>query len=177
MKKLLSKIFYPCDYNYIHVVVFSPSCCSMKQLEHCLEAAYRVLLAVEQRLTGTSVNELKSIRSSVALLLYLIAKLDTVQSSQDSSDAKQSSEMKEHNLHVIHGMLNTWLQRRVGPKFGGMYGVMNTGSAEVELKVQCSTHMHTHARTHARTHTHTHIHTHTFMHCTLPHMQCTIHAN
>ena len=143
----------------------------MEQLDHCLEAAHLVVAAVEPRLSGVSMNVQKSFRSSAALMLYLIAKLDSFQSSQDSSVAKQAGEMKARGLHVIHRVLIGWLHRStLGVKFGDIYGQSLISSKhELELKVHthmrththaCThAHTHTHARTHARTHTHTHTHT------------------
>ena len=110
----------------------------MKLLKHCLWAAHNVIVAVEQRLSGTSMNEVKSIRSSVGLILHLIAKLDTVKSSQDSSDAKQASEMKQDGLHKVREMLNEWLRQKslMGSTFGGIHGEkLNTGNPKLELKV------------------------------------------
>ena len=117
---------------------------SMEQLDHCLEAAHLLVAAVEPRLTGVSMNVRKSFRSSTALMLYLIAKLDSFQSSQDSSIAKQAGEMKARGLHVIHKALMGWLQQSMlRDRFGDIYGqtLFNT-KHELELKV----HTHTHTR-------------------------------
>ena len=114
----------------------------MEELDHCLEAAHFVLETVEQRLTGISINEQRSLKSSVALLLCLTARLDTVQSSPSSTDIKQ---MREKALEGIHKLLNDWIRREgvIGPHFGNIYGQKLTYSCkhEQELKV-IHTYMH-----------------------------------
>ena len=83
---------------------------SINQLEHCIEAAHLVALAVEEKLAGSSKKDQKLIRSSVDLMLYLLGKLDNFHSSQDSSIAKQAGEMKACGLQKIHQGLSQWLQ-------------------------------------------------------------------
>ena len=108
----------------------------MEELDHCLEAAHFVLKAVGERLTGISKNEQRSLKSSIALMLYLTARLDSVQSSLSSTDIKQ---MKEMALESIHKLLNEWIHRGgvIGPYFGNISGQSLTYSCrhEQELKV------------------------------------------
>ena len=108
----------------------------MEELDHCLEAAHFVLKAVGERLTGISINEQRSLKSSIALMLCLTARLDTVQSSPSSTDIKQ---MKEKALESIRDLLNDWIRRAgvIGPRFGHIYGQNLTYSCkhEQELKV------------------------------------------
>ena len=154
----------------VHMLYVSPH--SMDQLDHCLEAAHLVVAAIEPQLTVVgSKNVQKSFRSSAALMLYLIAKLDSFQTSQDSSVAKQASEMKARGLHVIHKVLMGWLQQSMlRDRFGGIYGqTLISSKHEMELKVHNSlahtcTHMHKHMHTHAQTHAHTQACTHTRKH-------------
>lgn len=104
----------------------------MEELDQCLETAYLLYDAVEHQLRGTHMNDQKSIRSSIALMLYLIAKLDTVQSSQNSDNVQ---EMKDKAFGAIHKLLNDWISV-IGQKFGGIYGKMLiSGNPELELKV------------------------------------------
>ena len=84
---------------------------SINQLEHCIEAAHLVALAVEKKLAGNSKNDQKLIRSSVTLILYLLGKLDNFRTSQDSSITKLAGEMKICGLQKIHQYLSQWLQR------------------------------------------------------------------
>ena len=86
------------------------SALSINQLEHCIEAAHLVALAVEEKLTGNSKNHQKLIKSSVALMLYLLGKLDNFHFSQDSSITKLVGEMKLCGLQKIHQCLSQWLQ-------------------------------------------------------------------
>ena len=75
-----------CQYMMYIITQLYVSPHSMEQLDHCLEAAHLVVAAVEPWLTGVVFKTVqKSFRSSAALLLYLIAKLDNFQFSQDSS--------------------------------------------------------------------------------------------
>ena len=108
----------------------------MEELDHCLEAAHFVLKAVEQRLTGISMNEQRSLKSSVALMLCLTARLDNVQSLLSSTDIKQ---MREKALESIHVLLNDWICQAgvIGPQFGNIYGQNLPYSCkhEQELKV------------------------------------------
>ena len=167
-----------CQYDVITQLYVSPH--SMEQLDHCLEAAHLVVAAVEPWLSGVVFKTVqKSFRSSAALMLYLIAKLDSFQFSQDSSVSKQAGEMKARGLHIIHKVLMGWLQQSMlRDRFGGIYGQsLNNSKHELELKVDTRTHACTHASTcmcththththstHTRTHTHTHTHTYTHTH-------------
>ena len=77
---------YVCQYTMYVITQLYVSPHSMEQLDHCLEAAHLVVAAVEPWLTGVVFKTVqKSFRSSAALLLYLIANLDSFQFSQDSS--------------------------------------------------------------------------------------------
>ena len=100
----------------------------MEELEHCLEAAHLVIDAVTQKVSGISEREQKSIKSSIALMLYFIAEL--VKFSQNASeDFNQGGEMKDHALKKIHLLLSNWMRRGMGSRFGVRY------PPELELKV------------------------------------------
>ena len=104
----------------------------MEELDHCLEAAHVVINVVQNRLKNTDDNNKKSLKSSVALMLYLMAKLDTVQSSQNTiEDLKQTrAGMKNSALEAISRLLKNWMQHGgMGTRFGLLY------SPEVEIEV------------------------------------------
>ena len=102
----------------------------MEEIEHCLEAAHLVIDAVAQKVSRNSVGEQKLIKSSIALMLYLIAKLDTVKFSQNASeDFNQGGEMKDRALKRIHLLLSNWMRSGIGSRFG------MRDSPELELKV------------------------------------------
>ena len=111
----------------------------MEELEHCLEAAHLILNVVHDKVREIDDNYKKSIKSSVGLMLYLIAKLDNVQSFQNATEdlAQTKSEMKNHALETISEVLKNWiLLGKLGPGFG--YGVY---SPKPELEVNDS-HIH-----------------------------------
>ena len=95
-----------------------------------------MLQAVSQRLTGSSMNDKNAARMSVALMLYLMAKLCSAQS-EDSQVAEQVVQIKEH----IKWFLNRWIVRGDvigGSTFGGFtyYGDgSKLGRSRAEIKV------------------------------------------
>ena len=106
----------------------------MEELDHCLEAAHLVIDTVRVRLREINENHKKSIKSSIALMLYLIAKLDSVRSSQNvTEDLKETRVgMKNSALEKICILLKDWIQRgRIGAGFGLGY----FSSPEPELEV------------------------------------------
>lgn len=127
------------QYMYICVPVQCAlsSALSINQLEHCIEAAHLVALAVEEKLTGNSKNHQKLIKSSVALMLYLLGKLDNFHFSQDSSITKLVGEMKLCGLQKIHQCLSQWLQHG-RHTVDDSYSVILSYSRQ-ELKVQTHT--------------------------------------
>ena len=109
----------------------------MNQLEHCIDAAHLVGLAVEKKLTGLfGINEQKMMRSSVALMLYLLGKIENFLISQDRSIAMQAGQMKTCGLHKICQGLSKWLQHG-RHKLVDNYSVI-LACSKVELKVHTS---------------------------------------
>ena len=109
VKHVALYVEYMCICIFVHCAM--SSALSINQLEHCIEAAHLVALAVEEKVAGTSKNEQKLIKSSVALMLFLLGKLDNFHSSQDSSITKLAGDMKICGLQKIHQCLSQWLQR------------------------------------------------------------------
>ena len=65
-----------------------------------------MLQAVSQRLTRSSMNDKNAAKMSVALMLYLMAKLCSAQS-EGSQVAEQVAQIKEH----LRLFLNGWIMR------------------------------------------------------------------
>ena len=94
-----------------------------------------MLQAVSQRLTGSSMNDKNAARMSVALMLYLMAKLYSAQS-EDSQVAEQVAQIKEQ----LKQFLNHWIVRGNvigGSIFGGFTygGGSELGRSGAEIKV------------------------------------------
>ena len=105
---------------------------SMEELDHCMEAAHLVVNAVQSRLDDIDDNHKKSIRSSIALMLYLMEKLDSVQSSHYTAEQIEQTRvgMKKKALETISKLLKNWMQYgRMGTSFGCLF------SPDVEIKV------------------------------------------
>ena len=93
----------------------------IEELDHCLEAAHLVIDTVRVKLREIDENHKKSIKSSIALMLYLIAKLDSVHSSQHvAEDLKEIRVgMKNSALKKISTLLKNWIRcGRMGDGFG-----------------------------------------------------------
>ena len=93
-----------------------------------------MLQAVSQRLTGSSMNDKNAARMSVALMLYLMAKLCS--QSEGSQVAEQVAQIKEH----LKWFLNRWIMRGNvigGSTFGGFTygGGSKLGRSGAEIKV------------------------------------------
>ena len=94
-----------------------------------------MLQAVSQRLTKSSMNDKNAARMSVALMLYLMAKLYSDQS-EGSQVAEQVAQIKEH----LKWFLNRWIMRGNvigGSTFGGFTygGGSKLGGSGAEIKV------------------------------------------
>lgn len=149
---------------YVYMCVCIPVHCgmsslSMEQLEHCIEAACLVRLAVKKKVTGDSKNERKLMRSSIALTLYLLGKLNNFQSSQKTSIANQAGEMRTHGLKQINRFLSWWLQ--CGRHTHDDNDSVILACTKEELKVTC-----TYISIHKCMHMHAHF-AHTNSHCTI----------
>lgn len=114
---------------------------SLLQLEHCFEGAHLVFAAVEQRLTGSSQNEMKAVKSSIALMLYLLAKLHLSQGSQGLQTADQVAQMRVCARKSIQDLLENWIMRGgvIGSsKFGGSSVWQMKFEQEVKVSAQCA---------------------------------------
>ena len=87
----------------------------MEELDHCLEAAHFLIIAVQQRLREIDDIHKKSIKSLIALMLYLMTKLDTVQSSQNTTEDLKHTRagMKSNALEKISCLLKKSMQREL----------------------------------------------------------------
>ena len=113
----------------------------MEELDHCLEAAHFLIIAVQQRLREIDDIHKKSIKSLIALMLYLMTKLDTVQSSQNTTEDLKHTRagMKSNALEKISCLLKKSMQRgRMGVGFG--FGVYCSTEPELEVILQYFTH-------------------------------------
>ena len=91
-----------------------------------------MLQAVSPKLTGSSMNDKNAARVSVALMLYLMAKLCSAQS-EDSQLAEQIAQIKEH----LKWFLNCWIVRGDvigGSTFGGG-SILHRSGAEIKVSI------------------------------------------
>ena len=128
-----SRFSCPIDvvYGWHDVVLYPIYACSPQQMEHCLEGAQLVFDAANKKLSGDNIVILqKAARSLVGLMLYLMDKVSSVQSSEVNQEAAHK---KKGSKQAIKMLLSQLLQRDGvigGPFFGG-----NGRRTDKEIKV------------------------------------------
>ena len=103
-------------------------------MSYCLEGAMLIREAVNKTLKGYhSTNDKKAPRSLAALMLYLLDKLCSVESSEGNSVAIQVAQMKEAVKNGIQALLKQWV---VKPGVVGSNVFGGTRRSEAEIKVK-----------------------------------------
>ena len=89
-------------------------------LDHCLEGASLLLKTLSKKEIKSSNLHLKVIRSSIALILSLMSRVDSMSKGSQEVDQVVTS-LKIAAVAMIHDFLNTWIKRVIGSVLGGIY--------------------------------------------------------
>ena len=90
------------------------------ELEHCLDAMNGLFSNLLKKLTSADKIDFECVKVSTALMLFMIAKVDSIPSSQDYS--VPPAKLKKTAIESIQKFLKDWLAKGGvigGKKFGG----------------------------------------------------------
>ena len=86
--------------------------------DHCLEGASLLLKTLSKKEIKASNLHLKVMRSSIALVLSLMSRIDSV--SKGSQEVDQGVTLMKKAAVELHDFLNTWVKRVIGSVLGGI---------------------------------------------------------
>ena len=106
------------------------------ELEHCLDAMNMLFFNLLKKLATVDKIEFKCIRMSTALMLSVIAKVDSLPSSQEYS--VPPAKLRKTAVESIQKFLKDWLTKGgvIGSsKFGGHFSTGWFGHSQMQLKL------------------------------------------
>ena len=106
------------------------------ELEHCLDAMKMLFSNLLNKLATADKIEFKCIRMTTALMLSVIAKLDSLPSSQEYS--VPPAKLRKTSLESIQKFLKSWLAKGGvigGNRFGGHFSTSWFGHSQMQPKL------------------------------------------